>query len=180
MLTCLLSSQYCYSPSSPKSAPQPSASSSSSTPRTVQGGPGGPDGPDEPPSDDEDSADEGPSMQQKAIRIPKKMMRDILHKNGPAIYKKMQQRLTADKMGEIWRDPKGNYRIDAGSVVSSDPRFKTWNLQICKKPPSPAVKKLLSAFGKHTTHGKLLFHRWNVENPPNYDAWAKSIMALFP
>jgi hypothetical protein len=107
------------------------------------------------------------------------MMRDLLHKSGPAIYKKIQQKLTVDKMGEIWRDPKDNFRIDAGSVVSSDPRFKTWNLQICKNPPSRAVKKLLRTFGKHNTHGKLLWHRWNVDNPPNYDAWVKSIMALF-
>ncbi|KAF5590635.1 hypothetical protein FPANT_5953 [Fusarium pseudoanthophilum] len=171
---------YCYSPSSPNPASQPSENTSSSTPRASQGGPRGPDGPDEPPSDDEDSADEGPSTKQRDPRIPKKMMRDILKNSGPAIFKKMQQKLTVDKMGEIWHDPKNNFRIDAGSVVSSDPRFKTWNLQICKNPPARAVKKLLRTFGKRDTQGKLLWHRWNVENPPNYDAWVKSIMGLFP
>ncbi|KAH7169746.1 uncharacterized protein B0J16DRAFT_419313 [Fusarium flagelliforme] len=166
------------SPHNPQGSSQQASAfpSSQSTPGT--GGPGGPDGPDEPPSDDESSADESPPELDREIRIPKKIMEDIINKNGQSIWQKFQQKLTREKIGEVWRDPRGDFRIDAGSVVSESPQYKTWNLQVNRHPPSPAVKNLLKKL-PHGTHEKLFWGLWNIKNPPQYDEWVKGIMDAF-
>ncbi|KAG7413142.1 hypothetical protein Forpi1262_v017167 [Fusarium oxysporum f. sp. raphani] len=178
VLTYLPLSQFSRSPNNPQGSSQQASAfpSSQSTPGT--GGPGGPGGPDEPPSDDEGSADESPPELDREIRIPKKMMEDIINKNGQSIWQKFQQKLTREKIGEVWRDPRGDFRIDAGSVVSESPQYKTWNLQVNRHPPSPAVKNLLKKL-PHGTHEKLFWGLWNVKNPPQYDEWVKGIMDAF-
>ncbi|UZP46451.1 hypothetical protein NXS19_014263 [Fusarium pseudograminearum] len=139
----------------------------------------GPGGPSEPPSDNDDSEDESIPDLDRDILISKNMMEDIIMRNGPSNWRALQQKLTKGKMGEVWQDPAGNFRIDAGSVVSKSPQHKTWHLQVNRHPPSAAVKNLLRKIGPRGTHKKLLWGVWNVDNPPQYDEWVKMIMDAF-
>jgi hypothetical protein len=107
------------------------------------------------------------------------MMEDLIRKNGQAIWHKFQQVLTTEKMGKVWRDPHGDFRIDAGSVVSSHPHYKTWNLQVNRDPNSPAVKKLLRNLGPSGTHSKLYWGQWNVQTPPKYEEWVRETLSDF-
>jgi hypothetical protein len=157
----------------------PASSSPDSESSPVSGGSGGPGGPSEPPSDDDSSDDECVPRVDPRILIPRKMMEAIIAKNGRSIWQAFQRNLTRDRMGQIWKDPAGDFRIDAGPVVSKCPKYKNWDLQVNQKPPSASAKNLLSKIGRRGTHAKLFRARWNVEDPPQYDAWVQEIMDAF-
>jgi hypothetical protein len=52
-------------------------------------------------------------------------MKEILDKHGEAIWRKLGDGLTADRLGTVWKDPQGDFRIDAGSAVLPEGKLKT-------------------------------------------------------
>jgi hypothetical protein len=84
--------------------------------------------------------------------------------------------LTADRLGTVWQDPQGDFRVDAGLAVLPEGKLKTWHLQINKQPASPAAKRLYRDFG---SDARLLWDEWNLEHPQDYASWVKVIVDQF-
>jgi hypothetical protein len=76
-------------------------------------------------------------------------MKEIFDKHGEAIRRKLGDGLTADRLGKVWQDPQGDFRIDAGSAVMPEGKLKTWHLQVNKDPTPQATKKPVRVFGSH-------------------------------
>jgi hypothetical protein len=102
-------------------------------------------------------------------------MKQLLQKRGREIWRKLKD-VTRDKLGTIWDDPNGDFRVDAGWAAHGRPNVKTWNLQVNRHPGSPEAKRLESKFGNHK---KLFWDEFDLSSPPDYKTWVQSILRRF-
>ncbi|KFA75651.1 hypothetical protein S40288_11077 [Stachybotrys chartarum IBT 40288] len=126
-------------------------------------------------SNDENSEDENgsSSLGSKKLHISKNDMKDLLDSHGRSMHKKLTEMLKGKTEGKIWHER--DFRIDAGRPMKGNPAIRTWNLQVNRKAESKLAKKYKSL--KRGTDERLFWGKFNVENPPTYDAWKNAILA---
>lgn len=114
----------------------------------------------------------GPKPPRKDILIPLRLMEKILEKDGREIYDKLRK-IIPNLQRTIWSDR--NFRIDPGHTVNGQTSIKTWNLQMNKGADALIKKRLKDC----STHTKLLWGTFDLENPPSYDEWVRGILEPF-
>lgn len=114
----------------------------------------------------------GPKPPRKDILIPLRLMEKILEKDGREIYDKLRK-IIPNLQRTIWSDR--NFRIDPGHTVNGQTSIKTWNLQMNKGADALIKKRLKDC----STHTKLLWGTFDLENPPSYDEWVRGILGPF-
>ena len=125
-----------------------------------------------------DDSDDNFNGRKKKPTISKKRMKELLDHHGKDIWKKLRT-IAPDKVGPIWKDPNGDFRIDAGSAMKSRPNMKTWNLQVNKE----AAKSLKKNLGDRGTHEKVFWGATDLERAAcgtmAYEEWVTGIMDRF-
>ncbi|KAH7043913.1 hypothetical protein B0J12DRAFT_671116 [Macrophomina phaseolina] len=129
--------------------------------------------------DAESSSNGGSEPPKKDILIPLRLMEEILKKDGRKIFEKLRK-ATPNLQRTIWRNR--NFRIDPGHTLNGQKHIKTWNLQI-NEGAKPRIRKSIKArirkSIKVSTHTKLLWATFDLESPPEYEVWVRSVLGLF-
>lgn len=90
-------------------------------------------------------------------------MEKLLEENGKEIYEKLQK-TPADSQGTIWAKHKGDFGVDTGPAPNGTK--KPWHLQVNRKPTTKSGQAVRR---QHSTHDRLFWDHFDMENQPDYD-----------